>query len=557
MQLRPYQTDAVSAVWEDLEDQSSTMVVMPTGCGKTVVIAFLVKKWLEAGRGKVLLVAHRDMLISQLIETSARVCGLSALEVGVEMASERAAFHHRVVAATVQTMGGNRLRNWDPEHFSLIVVDEAHHAPAKSYTEIVKHFGKAKVFGVTATAERMDRQSLMSTFGYPSYVYDLHDAIDDGWLVPISCRRVKLGSIDLDGVKVVAGDFQRSALGDVMNMDANLNGVVKATLDNAGERPTLVFGVDVRHARLLARMFRSYGADAVSVDGGMRRTEREAVLDGFRNGKHRILVNCLIMTEGVDIPRIACVSMARPTKSRGLYTQMIGRGFRLLGGSMEESAQNGKKDLLVIDFVDNSEENQLVSALEIFEQAELNAEVQKAAKKLLQERTMGISEALRRAEIAAAQIRVAKAVKYKSLGVLSTTDLLGIRKRAAQWKNDDTVTEAQKAVLDRHRVTDVTSRREASQVISAIVERSRRDLCTLPMKVCLLRAGLWKAGDLSYEEAKELIGKLANNGWRPTLEMLEKYGAAFEGDDPEADSIVKAALRDIEQPAQPETAAAT
>lgn len=542
MQLRPYQTDAIDALESTLDRLSAALLVMPTGTGKTVVLAHLVDRWLRAAHGRVLMLAHRDILIQQLATTTAKVCSLEhGFGVGVEMGPEAAHRGCEVVVASVPTLRGKRLEQWKPDHFSLVITDEAHHAAAPTYGAIFEHFSGARSLGCTATPERLDGKSLAEIFGDLAFVYELRDAVEDGWIVPISAVVKRVASIDLDGVRVVAGDFRRTDLSEEMTLSANLNGVVKGTLEEAQDRPTIVFAVDVMHAHLLAKMFAQYGKTATAVDGSASSSDRERALSDFSNGRTQFLVNCQLYTEGIDLPTAACVAMARPTMSRCLYMQMMGRGTRLLGQSLAESERNGKSDLLVIDFVGNVDNHRLRSAFDIWDEAETGADVRARALQIAEGEPTRIDAALRRAEIEAAQARRADAVKTHTLKRLSPAELLGVSLRRGRWGGRG-MTEAQFRVLERAKLAksiDEFDRGEASQLIDEISGRRRRGLCTYPQMRVLQRAGL--RTDASFELASQLITALVDNRWQAPAELLELHGAHLMLDD-DTEDIRRAAL---------------
>ena len=245
--LRPYQQraiDAVHARWA--AGDRSTLLVMPTGTGKTVVFAELARQVVARG-GHVLVLAHRTELLEQAVEKM-RASGLTA-------AVEQAGRHARgasVVVASVQTMRGERLQWWSPNYFDLVVVDEAHHAPAPSYQAALKRFAKAKILGVTATPDRLDGLSLKSVFQSCADHYDLRLAVEEEWLVPIRAKRIEVERVDLTAIRTRMGDLDTEQLAEVMQAAEALHGVAKPLVDLAGSRKTIVYTVNVAHAHALA-----------------------------------------------------------------------------------------------------------------------------------------------------------------------------------------------------------------------------------------------------------------------------------------------------------------
>jgi superfamily II DNA or RNA helicase len=351
---RPYQVSAITAAESHFAaGRKSTLVVLPTGTGKTIVLALLLLRYKlahEGRRGRGLVIAHRTELISQ----NAAKCRAAGLTTSIEQGESRASRTSDVVVASVQTLQRARLERFTPDDFDYIVIDEAHHAEAKGYQNIIERFPNAQVLGLTASPMRLDGKPLGNTFESVAYSYELRQAIRDEWLVPIVARRVRITDVDMSRVRAAHGDLAKEELGVVLRDAKALQGVISPTLSMAGSRRTLIFAVDVAHAHALADLLNeSKPGSAMALDGTMPATKRKAVLELFRAGTFQYLVNCEVLTEGFDDPGIQCVVLARPTMSVALLIQMIGRGTRLLGLSYAESVANGKRDVLVLDMVGN------------------------------------------------------------------------------------------------------------------------------------------------------------------------------------------------------------
>jgi superfamily II DNA or RNA helicase len=355
MELRPYQTESLEQVRARYRAGARRLLVaLPTGTGKTVVFArfpgyFRMKK-------RLLVLAHRRELLEQAREKFLRVD--PELSVDIEQAGRRASTDSQVVVASVPTLGrkgSGRLAALDPELFYLIVVDEAHHAVAQTYRRIFDHFGlfepdsRRLLVGFTATPYRGDGQGLGEVFQEVAYSRSLEEMIARGYLCPVGGWRVT-SDVDLAGVGVRAGDFVESQLATRVNVDERNARLVRALQELAPGRRTLVFCVDVAHTRDVADAFCRAGIPAAAVWGAMPRSEREQTLARFSRGELQVVTNCNVLTEGFDEPRVDCVLMARPTHSRLLYAQMVGRGTRL---------HPDKQDLQVIDVVDNSQRHEL------------------------------------------------------------------------------------------------------------------------------------------------------------------------------------------------------
>lgn len=378
MILRPYQEEALAATLDAFREHRSVLVVKATGLGKTVFFAALAAGW---GAGKVLVLAHREELISQARDKLAAATGG---DVAVEMAQSSAfAFggvRSRVVAASVQTLSQPaRLARFDPHEFGLVVIDEAHHAVANSYRRVIDHFAAnpdGRLLGVTATPRRADELAMGQVFGRVAFDYGIEPAIEDGWLVPVRQRAVRVEGLDFSKVRSTAGDLNEADLEAILAQEEQLHKVVAPSVEMAGDQPALVFAVTVKHAQLLAAMFGRYKpGSALALSGKTEDgTRRRAVAD-FRAGRIQFLCNCGLFLEGFDAPSTAVVVMARPTKSLPLYVQVLGRGTRPLPGVVDglatpaerkaAIAASGKPGMLVLDFVGNSGRHKIVTAQDV------------------------------------------------------------------------------------------------------------------------------------------------------------------------------------------------
>ena len=370
-ELRPYQRECIQRIVDSYKaNRRRVLVSLPTGTGKTVVFASFPRALRM--KKKMLILAHRDELLEQAREKLLTID--PEITVTIEQAERRADPNAQVVIASVPTLGragGKRLEALEPEAFSIIVVDEAHHAVAKTYRRIFEHFGVLSdaalrselsspstrspspssilLVGFTATPRRGDGRGLGEVFEDIVYARGIEEMIREGWLCPITGWRITT-DVDLDQVEVRSGDFVESQLARAINQRSRNDAVLDAYSKYASGRRAIVFCADVAHAKAMADTFASAGIDAQAVWGEMSRDARREALESLRTGATKVLTNCNVLTEGFDEPRVECVVMARPTKSRLLYAQMIGRGTRL---------HTGKTHLTVIDVADNSREHSL------------------------------------------------------------------------------------------------------------------------------------------------------------------------------------------------------
>lgn len=375
--LRDYQQRAKSAVLA-AKDRGlhRVMVVMPTGTGKTTLFASLVDEFDSAYNESSLIVAHRHELLEQACARIAQQA--PRLHIGIEGGEKEAAPECQAVVAGVQTIGrpGSTRLNWF--HPGLIIMDEGHHAPADTWQNVMRRFGSYDgicfTLAVTATDHRMDNKPLHGSeeaiFEDVVFRYPLRQAVLDGWLVDLRGFRVAT-SVDLSKVKTTAGDYNVGQLARAVNTEARNYVAFKHWCEVARDRRTIVFCVDVQHAKDVAEVFRSNHVTCESIDGTMPRDKRDGVVRRFASGATQVLTNVDVATEGFDIPAVGCVLMLRPTQSWGLYTQMAGRGVRVLPGVVDgidvpelrrrAIADSDKPDCLVIDIVDVSEKFNLAA----------------------------------------------------------------------------------------------------------------------------------------------------------------------------------------------------
>lgn len=319
MQLRDYQQRAVDRLEESITQGLKPILVLPTGAGKTVVAAHLV-----ANSSKpVLFLVHRRELVYQAVERLAAF----GIESGVVMGTDPANPDAAVQVASVQTLARRKKL---PEA-GLIIIDECHHAIASSWMAVVERYPLAQVIGLTATPYRLDGKGLGVIFDKIVVGATTSELCDAGALVPPVVYTHPMVE-DLGAVAVRGGDFAIGELGDAMSREKLLGDVVRHWLRLARGMPTIVFAVNVKHSRLLVKEFSEHGVVAEHVDGTMLPKDRNAILSRLASGKTEVVSNCMVLGEGWDLPRLSCAVLARPTQSRGLYLQQVGRVMRKAAG---------------------------------------------------------------------------------------------------------------------------------------------------------------------------------------------------------------------------------
>lgn len=384
--LWPHQQSAIfAAEAEWARCIRSTLFVAPTASGKTRAFCALA----ERTKGRTIVLADQHELVKQAVDALQEH---TRLVVGVEEGERRVNRKRlpRVVVASVQSIT-NRLDEFAPDAFALVVADEADRALAPTYRRIIDHFASARVFGCTATPQRGDGIALGELFETVCATVEVVDLVRDGYLAPIYAKTVAIQGIER--IKTDGEDFDAAALDAIMRKEQHVHEVVSATLEAAGARPTLVFATKVAHARALAEVFNRHATQrgtgkAVAVWG--TDAEREAKLEAFRRGEVQFVVNCQMLTRGVDLPFVSCLAMARPTQSATLYTQMLGRGMR-------RSPETGKRDCIVLDFVGATDAAFVVRSVDILG-GKSSAEARERARELLDEEPGEVVEALDRAE---------------------------------------------------------------------------------------------------------------------------------------------------------------
>lgn len=352
MKLREYQSDAINKVLESLKKGvRRPAIVLATGGGKTVVMSHLIPKIEPQAKGaKTLVLAHKEELVRQIAQTLRRVN--PDLEIDIDMQRQKPSLSADIIVGSVPTLVRlTRLQWYNPKDFKAIVLDECHHATASSWTKILNYFGaldadlKMTVVGFTATLERADGASLGEIFEEIAYERSLLTMIEQKELCDAKFLSIQL-NMDLSNVALYGGDYKQDELDSHMNtQDVNLQlaRAYKKIQKQLGLKSSLIFCVTVEHCKTLCGVLQAQGVNAQYVSGNTVRHERRAILQDFKDGLIEVLCNVLVFTEGTDIPNIDSLILARPTKSRPLLTQMIGRGLRL---------HQGKEHCHIIDMVD-------------------------------------------------------------------------------------------------------------------------------------------------------------------------------------------------------------
>ncbi len=553
MKLRPYQNECVNRVMQELLTNNSTICILPTGAGKTVIFSEIIRRFKhkdmaefpDFAPGLSLVLCHRIELIQQSCDKIARVTGLKC---EIEMGDQRV-FHTDlfgkcdVVVSTIQTQtaggdGGGRMAKFDPEHFSLVICDEAHKSVSPSWKRALKYYKQnpnVKIVGFTATPDRSDEEALGQVYDTVAYDYEIVDAINDGWLVDIEQRLINVGGLDFSGVRTTAGDLNGADLASLMEAEKNLHGIAGPSIEIIGNKRALAFTASVKQAEMLCEIFNRHRTGmAAWVCGETDKVERKQINADFAAGKIQVLCNCGTHTEGFDDDGVDYIIMAKPTKSRSLYAQMAGRSTRPHGsiahqlndcpdaaGRKALIAASVKPRCFVIDFVGNAGKHKLMTTAdilggnvspEVLERAvtslkksgdsrrmvDVIAEVEEEIKREREER--------RRREEARKMRLVAKAA-YSSTAV-NPFDVFDLKPTENKgWDKGKYLTEGQSNILRKQGIDpDKMPFGQARQILNEVFNRFRDGRCSYKQAIHLKKHGY--SGNESREEASKILDAL-------------------------------------------------
>ena len=537
MELRPYQQEAREAVEHQWREVDRTLLVLPTGCGKTIVFASVTADRVSAG-DRVLILAHRGELLEQAADKLRQAVGLGC---AVEKAGESClSSWYRVVVGSVQTlMREKRLEQFPPDYFGTIVIDEAHHAVSDSYRRILDHFSDAKVLGVTATPDRGDMRDLGAVFESLAYEYTLPRAIREGYLTPIQALTVPL-TLDISGVSMQSGDFKASEIDTAL--DPYLEQIAGEMAQLCADRKTVVFLPLVKTSQKFRDILNAHGFRAAEVNG--ESADRAEVLADFDAGKYNVLCNSMLLTEGWDCPSVDCVVVLRPTKVRGLYCQMVGRGTRL---------SPGKENLLLLDFLWMTEHHELCHPASLICETEevarkmtenlaeetgcpvdLEMAAQQASEDVIAQREEALAKQLE--EMRKRKRRLVDPLQYEmSIQAEDLADYVP----AFGWEVLPPTAEQQEALSNAGILPDGVESAGKARLLLDRLARRREEGLTTPKQIRFLeQRGFRSVGTWSFASAKHMIDRIACNGWKtPRSIVPAEYKPGEERADWRKDSI--------------------
>lgn len=516
--LRPYQVESKTAVFREWVDKNKkTLLVLPTGTGKTVVFSKITEDCVNSGK-RVLILAHRDELLKQAADKLIKTTGLECAFEKAGNTSKNSPF--RVVVGSVQTMmRDKRLNSFHTDFFDTIIIDEAHHSIADSYQKVLNYFNNANILGVTATPDRGDMRNLGSYYDSLAYEYTLSQAIKDGYLSPIKALTIPL-EVDISNVGLQSGDFKASDLDNAL--DPYLLNIAEEMVKHCKERKTVVFLPLVKTSQKFRDILCSAGFNATEVNGDS--DNREQVLSDFDKGKYNVLCNSMLLTEGWDCPSVDCVIVLRPTKARSLYSQMVGRGTRLY---------KGKSDLLLLDFLWNTEKHNLCHPANLIcendevaqrmtaniNEADCSIDIIKAEEQakedIIKEREESLSKQLK-----IMRGRKGGLVDPLQFAMSIQSEALFSYNPVFKWEKKPPSVKQLKALSNMGILSnEINNAGAASKLINCLIERRNSGYATPKQIRCLESFGFKNVGTWKFEEANGFISLIANNNWTVPVEL--------------------------------------
>lgn len=513
MELRPYQQEAKDSIFEQWESVDKTLLVLPTGCGKTIVFAKVAEECVRRGK-RVLIMAHRGELLEQ---ASDKIYKTTGLRCAVEKAEETClGSWFRITVGSVQSLQREkRLSRFPDDYFDAIIIDEAHHCISDGYQKVLKYFSDAKVLGVTATPDRGDMQNLGQYFETLAYEYTLPKAIREGYLSPIKALTIPL-KLDLSGVGIQAGDFKSGEIATAL--DPYLEQIADEMEKYCKDRKTVVFLPLIKTSQKFRDILNAHGFQAAEVNGNS--DNRAEVLEAFDRGDYNVLCNSMLLTEGWDCPSVDCIIVLRSTKVRSLYSQMVGRGTRLYPG---------KTHLLLLDFLWHTERHELCHPANLIcdnkevaqkmtenmeEVAGCPVDIEEAEKQASEDVVAQREEALAKklSEMKRRKQRLVDPLQFEMS--IQAEDLSGYVP-AFGWEMSPP-TDKQKATLEKLGIMpdEIENQGKAAKLLDRL-NRRREEGLTTPKQIRFLEnRGFKHVGTWKFESAKSLIDRIAANGWQ-------------------------------------------
>jgi superfamily II DNA or RNA helicase len=557
--LRDYQQEAVESVFRQWDNGiRSTMVVLPTAGGKTVVASSIAERLWERHHtkedlysGAILFLAHREELITQTHQKFRK--HIPDAKIAIEMAEHRAygQLHRKpeiVIASTASML--SRYKKYPKNFFGAAFIDECHHSTGKSYTEPLGYFDDNLQFmlGLTATPKRHDGKAMGRLFDEVAFKMTLLQGIDKGWILEPRMQRINVSEMNLQNVSVVAGDFSKSSLSKEMSRETVIGRMVSETIERGAGRQTAIYCVDVDHMRAVEQQLKQRGQKCAMIDGKTPDSVRKSRLRDFKECAIQFIISCGTLTEGWDCPECEVIAMFRPTQSENLYEQIVGRVLRPLTPPTEPTPELRRAAIaacskpygIVLDFVGNSR-HKLANIGDILG-GTFDDEVKRLAMDLARHETgpIDMRELLKKAEQILDEQRAKRFQKGTGRDKLTRAlwqlnphpyDVLGLDKEHAESavSRDDAYGRApieaaetlERYKLKPHEIQRLTNKQQVL-LARVILSRSRRGLCSYAQARLLYRFGY--DANLPVVAAAKVLDQVNANGdwWRPDADGINR-----------------------------------
>lgn len=516
MKLRPYQQEAVDQAMKQWESGKQRVLLnLATGAGKTVIFSAIIKQLLEENRdNRILVLAHRSELLEQARD---KIEAITHEKTALEKAASWSLLNpHSVTIGSVQTFNsGVRLYYFDQNYFDYIILDECHHL-SDGALNVLNYFPEAKILGVTATPERSDMRNISDYFEIEAFRYSMADATKDGYLCPIRVKNIPL-KIDIQNVSITKGDF---ATGEIAHaVEPYLDAIADKIVAVCRNRKTVIFLPVIKTSQKMTEILSERGFRVAEVHGTSK--DRKQILEDFALGKYDILCNSLLLTEGWDCPSVNTIICLRPTKSKGIYRQIVGRGTRLYPG---------KTETLLLDFFWLTQQHDIcrpscLVASDEYEAMKMDQIIMKN-----HEMDLLVAQELAKAEIFSEEKksilgRLDKKTKYISPGelavLLNCPDIATYEPMYGWEKEEPSESQLETLYGKNIDIQLVHSKGLATLIIGILFDRQSKNLCT-PKQIRMLQRYKIKHLELwSFDMARNALSILSSNGWKPSKMLWE------------------------------------
>lgn len=523
MGLRPYQIECVEKIEESFLEFDRVLITLFTGGGKTLIFSEIANRYIKSNK-RVLVLAHREELLDQAAEKMMRFHGVdfTIIKSGKEY-DESKMFQ---IGSVQSLCKEDRLNKFDKNYYGIIIVDEAHHCMADTYQTIFRHFNGAKILGVTATPNRSDGKKLAKFFETTAYEYKMEDGIRDGWLSSVIMRTGNV-NIDLSRVRTVAGDFVINELDDAITREFNkISRYIKTMLQH--RKRIMIFTPRIASAEILAEVLKRDGLGAEFVCGKTK--NRKDIIQKFKSGEVRIITNSMVLTEGFDCPEVDCIINLRPTQSKGLFTQMLGRGTRIC---------SGKENILYVDFLWRTDK-QIITPCNLFAETDAVARSMRDFLVMNANKSYDMITLAQYIDLVMGGIQVMEGARMEwVVGIdkktprtpsmfaylINNRSLLEYEPIYA-WETQPATEKQIEFLFAKCGIqTKNINKGFASKIIDVIVKRIKDKKCTVKQMFFLAKNGMFdRAPEISMEDASKIMEGVSQNRWKVPYHILKTHG---------------------------------